>query len=229
MFNAMSPAQLTAVLSGVLREGADWSRPLDGFQRGQLKSASSIGRHLASELAGGPAVAARFRADLRALLTSTTDGAQPHGRSGAEEQQRGCARSFPEPAGAGPGPVADTTEPPGADPGPIADAAEPAGAGPDPVTDATQPPDAEPGPVASGSAGEVADAAHAVVVAIDEDPSGDVAALGGPIGDLLTAARAAGAHDLAAAVRVLLRDLVDAEIDLLSTPVTATLPTGGSR
>ena len=177
MFNAMSPAQLTAVLSGVLREGADWARPLDGFQRGQLKSASSIGRHLASELAGGPAVAARFRADLRALLVdgpadtaNDTQGAQPHGRSGAEEQ-----RSFAEPAEA------------------------------------------------------VADAARHVVAAIDDDPSGDVAALGAPIGDLLAAARAAGAVELATGVRNLLRDLVDAEIDLLSTPVTATLPTGGTR
>lgn len=182
MFNAMSPAQLTAVLSGVLREGADWARPLDGFQRGQLKSASSIGRHLASELAGGPAVAARFRADLRALLVdgpadtaNDTQGAQPHGRSGAEKQQRGCARSFAEPAEA------------------------------------------------------VADAARHVVAAIDDDPSGDVAALGAPIGDLLAAARAAGAVELATGVRNLLRDLVDAEIDLLSTPVTATLPSGGSR
>ena len=188
MFNAMSPAQLTAVLSGVLREGADWSRPLDGFQRGQLKSASSIGRHLASELAGGPAVAARFRTDLRALLTDTPR-AQPHGRSEAEEQQRGCARSLANPADAGLDPVADTAAP----------------------------------------STEVADAARAVVAAIDDDPTGDVAALGAPIGDLLAAARAAGAHDLAAAVRVLLRDLVDAEIDLLSTPVTATLPSGGSR
>ncbi|GEL22441.1 hypothetical protein PSU4_13950 [Pseudonocardia sulfidoxydans NBRC 16205] len=179
MFNAMSPAQLTAVLSGVLREGADWSRPLDGFQRGQLKSASSIGRHLASELAGGPAVAAQFRADLRALLVDgpadtadDTQGAQPHGRSGAGKQQRGCARSSAEPAEA------------------------------------------------------VAEAARRVVAAIDDDPSGDVAALGAPIGDLLTAARAAGTDDLATAVRGLLRDLVDAEIDLLSTPVN---PSGGSR
>ncbi|MGD9989721.1 hypothetical protein [Pseudonocardia sp.] len=184
MFNAMSPAQLTAVLSGVLREGADWSRPLDGFQRGQLKSASSIGRHLASELAGGPAVAARFRADLRALLADATvdgpaddPGAQPHGRPGAEKVQRGCARASADPAGAGPG-------------------------------------------------GSVADAARAVVTAMDDDPSGDVAALGAPVGDLLAAARAAGADDLATAVRALLRDLVDAEIDLLSTHVTAT---GGSR
>ncbi|GAY08190.1 hypothetical protein [Pseudonocardia sp. N23] len=208
MFNAMSPAQLTAVLSGVLREGADWARPLDGFQRGQLKSASSIGRHLASELAGGPAAAARFRADLRALLVATpgsagstrTPGAQPHGRSGADVRQGGDAKIPVARAGPVPGRVAGTA-----------------------VTGT-----AVTGTAVTGTA--VAEAARAVVAAIDADPAGDVAALGAPVGDLLAAARATGSDTLATAVRGLLRDLVDAEIDLLSRPVTATVPpTGGSR
>lgn len=193
MFNAMTPAQLTAVLSGTLRESADWARPLDGFQRGQLKSAGSIGRHLAAELAGGPAVAARFRADLRALLCE------------------------PRPAPATTRPAADT---------PPADTS-PAGA----VSAAVDT------VVATAADTVVGAAAEAVVAAIDGDPSGDVAALGAPIGDLLAACRAAGPDGaaLAADVRSLLRDLVDAEIDLLSRPTETrpaappASPTGGTR
>ncbi|GJF01521.1 hypothetical protein [Pseudonocardia sp. D17] len=188
MFNAMTPAQLTAVLSGTLRESADWARPLDGFQRGQLKSAGSIGRHLAAELAGGPAVAARFRADLRALLCE------------------------PRPAPATTRPAAGTS---------------PAGA----VSAAVDT------VVATAADTVLGAAAEAVVAAIDGDPSGDVAALGAPIGDLLAACRAAGPDGaaLAADVRSLLRDLVDAEIDLLSRPTETrpaappASPTGGTR
>lgn len=68
MFNAMAPEALTTLLAGLLAESADWERPLDAFQIGQLKSASSIGRHLAAELAGGPAAAAAFARDLARVL-----------------------------------------------------------------------------------------------------------------------------------------------------------------
>lgn len=148
MFNAMSPAQLTTVLSTILRESADWSRPLDGFQRGQLKSAGSIGRHLAAELAGGPAVAADFRARLRSVL----------------DEAGGAAPEAP---------------------------------------------------------------VRALADALDQQPTGDLAPLGGPVADLLAACRQRtdpAAAALAARLRSALRELVDAEIDVLSTPH----PTGGT-
>lgn len=160
MFNAMSPAQLTAVLATILRESADWSRELDGFQRGQLKSASSIGRHLTAELAGGPVAAAEFRGRLHDLLDT---------------------------------PPAGDTPPDGA---------------------------ALAGTAWSRAAGELR-------AALDRDPAGDLAALGGPVADLLAACRAGtgpAADTLAAQLRALLRDLVDAEIGVLSTPH----PTGGT-
>jgi hypothetical protein len=152
VFNAMSPAELTAVLSTVLRESADWNRELDGFQRGQLKSASSIGRHLTAELHGGPPVATRFRTDLRAVLQTVPDG------------------------------PADTPW----------------------IT-----------------------AARALAAALEagEGEDGDrVAVLGGPVADLLAACRACSeerATRLAGEVRVLLRDLVDAEIAVLAAPAPA--------
>jgi hypothetical protein len=75
VFNAMTPAQLTALLASLLSESASWTRPLDGFQVGQLKSASSIGRHLTAELGGAPAAAARFAEDLTRALDEETVGA----------------------------------------------------------------------------------------------------------------------------------------------------------
>lgn len=68
MFDPLTPAQLAGLLSGLLRESAGWDRPLEPFQVGQLKSASSIGRYLAAELAHGPDTLREFQAALVGTL-----------------------------------------------------------------------------------------------------------------------------------------------------------------
>jgi hypothetical protein len=68
VFNPLAPDRLVSVLSTVLRESAGWSRPLEPFQTGQLKSASSIGRFLAAEVAHGGPVLRDFRAAVRESL-----------------------------------------------------------------------------------------------------------------------------------------------------------------
>jgi hypothetical protein len=65
VFNALPPARLVGILSTVLRDSADWDRPLDPFQASQLKSASSIGRFAAAEIAHAGPVLEGFRAALR--------------------------------------------------------------------------------------------------------------------------------------------------------------------
>jgi hypothetical protein len=78
VFDPLTPTQLAGVLSGVLRESAGWTRPLEPFQVGQLKSASSIGRFLAAELERGPATLREFREAVRATLDAA-------GRSGPDD------------------------------------------------------------------------------------------------------------------------------------------------
>lgn len=68
VFVPLSPAELASVLARVLAGSARWDRPLDEFQVGQLKSAGSIGRHLAAELAGAAAGRSAFTRDLAAAL-----------------------------------------------------------------------------------------------------------------------------------------------------------------
>jgi hypothetical protein len=62
VFNPLPPARLVGILSTVLRDSAAWDRPLEPFQAGQLKSASSIGRFAAAEIAHAGPVLDRFRA-----------------------------------------------------------------------------------------------------------------------------------------------------------------------
>lgn len=73
MFNPLPPARLVGILSTVLRDSATWDRPLEPFQSGQLKSASSIGRFAAAEIAHAGPVLDRFRAAVRELEREAPD------------------------------------------------------------------------------------------------------------------------------------------------------------
>lgn len=68
MFNPVAPAQLVTVLGTVLRDSAEWQRPLEPFQVGQLLSASSIARYVAAELNGGAEAWQNFRCKLEAAV-----------------------------------------------------------------------------------------------------------------------------------------------------------------
>lgn len=68
MFNPLTPARLVGILSTVLRDSAGWDRPLEPFQTGQLKSASSIGRFAAAEIAHSGPVLRDFRAALHDVV-----------------------------------------------------------------------------------------------------------------------------------------------------------------
>ncbi|EHN12979.1 hypothetical protein PAI11_01250 [Patulibacter medicamentivorans] len=52
MFNAMDTGDLLVALADVLRDAGRIDRPLSGFERSQLLSASSIARNLAAEERG---------------------------------------------------------------------------------------------------------------------------------------------------------------------------------
>ena len=75
MFNPFPPAQLVGMLSNVLRESAGWSRPLEPFQTGQLKSASSTGRFAAAEIARAGPVLRDFQLALRDVLPGAPEEA----------------------------------------------------------------------------------------------------------------------------------------------------------
>lgn len=79
MFNSLPPDRLVAILATVLRESAGWDRPLEPFQTGQLKSASSIGRFAAAEIAHGGAAFQRFAGAVRAHLPDAPDDVAPLG------------------------------------------------------------------------------------------------------------------------------------------------------
>lgn len=68
VFVPLGAGELAGVLAKVLAGSARWDRPLDEFQVGQLKSAGSIGRHLAAELTGAAAGRTAFTRDLAAVL-----------------------------------------------------------------------------------------------------------------------------------------------------------------
>lgn len=90
VFNPLTPAQLAAIVSSVLADSADWQRPLEPFQRGQLRSASSIGKHLSAELSGATAELLSFRDTLRTeLQRAHADAAALGERSWAEAVERG--------------------------------------------------------------------------------------------------------------------------------------------
>ncbi len=79
VFNPLTPAQLAAVVSTVLADSAEWQRPLEPFQRGQVRSASSISRHLSAELSGAGSVITGFRDTLRTELVRALADAQTAG------------------------------------------------------------------------------------------------------------------------------------------------------
>jgi hypothetical protein len=62
MFNPLTPSELVAALSNLLRDAGRSDGPRDQFEQAQLLAASSIGKYLAAELEGGPAILAWFRA-----------------------------------------------------------------------------------------------------------------------------------------------------------------------
>jgi len=76
MFNATTPEDLLGALGRVLRAAARADGPLDGFQRGQLLSASSIARNLAAEQAAARALLDGAVAEVGAALRAApVDGA----------------------------------------------------------------------------------------------------------------------------------------------------------
>jgi hypothetical protein len=62
VFNPLTPSELVAALSNLLREAGRSDGPRDAFEHAQLLAGYSIGKYLAAELAGGPAILAWFSA-----------------------------------------------------------------------------------------------------------------------------------------------------------------------
>ena len=68
MFNPLTPAELVSALSNLLRDAGRSDGERDPFDQAQLLAGYSIGKYLAAELAGGPAILTWFRDALAAEL-----------------------------------------------------------------------------------------------------------------------------------------------------------------
>lgn len=75
MFNAMDTGDLLVALADVLRDAGRIDRPLSGFERSQLLSASSIARNLAAEERG---TAATLQAANDAVAAAVAAAAEIH-------------------------------------------------------------------------------------------------------------------------------------------------------
>ncbi|MDN5930135.1 MAG: hypothetical protein L0I24_03585 [Pseudonocardia sp.] len=88
MFDPIAPARLVAMLGQLLRDSAQWDRPLDEFQTSQLLSASSLARYLSVEIDGSGSRLAWFAGEADAVLATALLVADEPGWRAALESAR---------------------------------------------------------------------------------------------------------------------------------------------
>lgn len=81
MFNPLTPSELVIALSDMLRDAGRSSAARDPFEQAQLLAGYSIGKYLAAELSGGPAILAWFRS----AVADELDGEQAEQARSAED------------------------------------------------------------------------------------------------------------------------------------------------